>query len=296
MRPALLAVLLAASYEAGILEWRKEHDRDLRSDKGPLFTVGRFDLPQGEVCVGSAPRCAVRLPQRGPDAIARLRRTGSNVTLIPLPGARLTVNGKPVSREVPLKPTVPGTRGDIVAAGDFSVSAVNVGGKWVAAVRDKQSPYLRDFKGSTWFPVQAKYRVKARFTAYHPPKKIPVPDTTGGTRDYEAPGYLAFRLDGQELRLNPIASGGELFIMFRDRTSGRETYGAGRFVEANQPVNGETEIDFNKAYNPYCAHNPYTSCPVPPKQNRLPVEIRAGETYAGHDTAGPSGGSLQHAR
>jgi uncharacterized protein (DUF1684 family) len=67
--------------------------------------------------------------------------------------------------------------------------------------------------------------------------------------------------------------------MFRDRTSGKQTYGAGRFLEADMPKDGTTVLDFNKAYNPYCTNNPYASCPLPPKQNHLPVVIPAGETY-----------------
>jgi uncharacterized protein (DUF1684 family) len=72
-------------------------------------------------------------------------------------------------------------------------------------------------------------------------------------------------------------------VIFGDRTNGRETYGAGRFLYASPPVDGKTVLDFNKAYNPPCVFTPYATCPLPPAQNKLPIEIAAGEKrYAGH--------------
>ena len=91
----------------------------------------------------------------------------------------------------------------------------------------------------------------------------------------QVPGYVTFLLNGVTLRLEPVVSGNELFFMFKDRTSGRETYGVGRFLESEMPKNGKVVLDFNKAYNPYCAFNPYSSCPIPPKQNTLITRIEA---------------------
>ena len=83
------------------------------------------------------------------------------------------------------------------------------------------------------------------------------------------------------MRLEPIATGNELFFMFKDRTSGRETYGAGRYLDTEMPKNGKVVLDFNKAYNPYCALNPNSSCPIPPKQNTLLTRVEAGEKHRG---------------
>jgi uncharacterized protein (DUF1684 family) len=88
------------------------------------------------------------------------------------------------------------------------------------------------------------------------------------------------RLNGEAMRLEPIASENELFFIFKDRTSGRETYGAGRYLDTEMPKNGEVVMDFNKAYNPYCAFNPYSSCPIPPKQNTLITRVEPGEKFA----------------
>jgi len=126
--------------------------------------------------------------------------------------------------------------------------------------------------------VNAGYRVESVFTPYPQPKELKIQDTTGRTRTRQAPGHVTFRLNGETLRLEPVVTGSELFFMFKDRTSGRETYGAGRYLESK---NGKVLLDFNKACNPYCAFNPYSSCPIPPRQNTLTARVEAGEKYRG---------------
>ena len=87
---------------------------------------------------------------------------------------------------------------------------------------------------------------------------------------------------GQTFRLKAFATGDQLFVMFRDQTSGKETYGGGRYINAEAPKDGKVILDFNKAYNPYCAYSPYAACPTPPRQNHLAVRIEAGATYVNH--------------
>ena len=123
--------------------------------------------------------------------------------------------------------------------------------------------------------------MQGTFTPYTQPKELKIPDTSGRIRIRQAPGYVTFRLNGETLRLEPVAVDGVLFFMFRDRTSGRETYGSGRFLDTEMPKNGKVVLDFNKAYNPYCAFNPYSSCPIPPRYNTLITRVEAGEKYRG---------------
>lgn len=86
----------------------------------------------------------------------------------------------------------------------------------------------------------------------------------------------------QTLRLKAFVTGDQLFVMFRDQTSGKETYGGGRYINAKAPQEGKAVLDFNEAYNPYCAFSPYAACPIPPRRNHLPIRIVAGATYANH--------------
>ena len=104
----------------------------------------------------------------------------------------------------------------------------------------------------------------------------------GDTEPLPSPGYAEFRLNGRELRLEPVLEDNELFFIFRDQTAGKETYGSGRFLYTALPRDGKVELDFNKAENPPCAFTPYATCPLPPKQNVLPIRIEAGELAPAH--------------
>jgi uncharacterized protein (DUF1684 family) len=100
-----------------------------------------------------------------------------------------------------------------------------------------------------------------------------------------SPGALVFDVDGKTYRLDALTEQGEekLFIIFADATSGRETYGAGRYLYADPPdAEGRIVVDFNKAYSPPCAFTNFATCPLPPFQNRLPIAVEAGEKFAGH--------------
>lgn len=109
---------------------------------------------------------------------------------------------------------------------------------------------------------------------------IVMPTTTGGQQVYRRAGVVRFDVDGEPAQVTLFAFGDmhELFLPFRDATSGTETYGAGRYLEVEPPgTDGVVEVDLNYAYSPYCAYNPEWSCPIPPSENRLTVAVRAGE-------------------
>jgi uncharacterized protein (DUF1684 family) len=127
--------------------------------------------------------------------------------------------------------------------------------------------------------------VEATFVPHASPRKVAIPTVLGTSEPMEAPGIVKFTVDGKEYTLEPVIedpSDPSLWFIFKDQTSAKETYGAGRFLYAPMPENGKTVIDFNRAYNPPCALTPYATCPLPPKQNWLPVRVEAGEkAYAG---------------
>jgi uncharacterized protein (DUF1684 family) len=152
-------------------------------------------------------------------------------------------------------------------------------------MRDTGSEARKDFKGLDYYAADPAYRVEARFEPYQPAKKVTITNVLGMTSEETAPGALVFTLKGQEYRLEPILEQGEtdLFIIFKDATSGKETYPAARYLYASPAdANGKTFVDFNRAYNPPCAFTPYATCPLPPAQNKLPIAIEAGEKkYAG---------------
>jgi uncharacterized protein (DUF1684 family) len=134
----------------------------------------------------------------------------------------------------------------------------------------------------SYFPPDAAYRVPAELEP--DPQRgrvIQMLTSAGKQRATRVMGTLQFSVNGQPLELQAFAeegsNGERLFVPFTDVTTGHETYGAGRYLDLDRTPTGIYVIDFNTAYNPYCAYNPAYDCPVPPKANRLPVEIRAGE-------------------
>jgi len=149
--------------------------------------------------------------------------------------------------------------------------------------RNLQAKTLTEFKGIDRFKVDSQYRVSAKFVA--PVENlIMITNVLGQTTAQKKAGTIYFTINGQACHLDVIDEGGNTyFITFADATSGKSTYGSGRFIDINKPdAQGNTFIDFNKAYNPPCAFTPFATCPLPPEQNRLSVAIEAGEKKYGH--------------
>ena len=128
------------------------------------------------------------------------------------------------------------------------------------------------------YPINPDYVVEAKLAPFGETRTITVNTPIDGyIQNYDCPGELHFRLNGEKLKLLPFSSGNGYFIIIADETSGMETYGAGRFMYSTPDSTGRIVLDFNKAYNPPCAFTPFATCPMPPRENFLPVKIEAGE-------------------
>jgi uncharacterized protein (DUF1684 family) len=193
------------------------------------------------------------------------------------------LNGQPAAEVVTLKkaeraaPGTASTPADRVRVGRVEFHLHESGDRLALRVRDPESPIRLGFQGPRWFPVSDEARVVATLKPFGEPKTVDVPNILGDNEPYQAPGHLEFAWEGRKLRMLAFTSTkGRLQLIFRDASVGRETYGT-RYVYAEPTGDGRYVIDFNKAYNPPCAYNPYTTCPTPPSQNVLKVAIRAGE-------------------
>jgi uncharacterized protein (DUF1684 family) len=218
-----------------------------------------------------------------PARAAVLRVAKGKVAIEVAPGVGITAGGKPVTR-MDLRSDTPGPP-DVLALGALRFFVIERSGKLAIRLRDLKSPARQSFAGLRWFPVRKEYRVVGRFQPHPAPKKLSIPNVLGLVEEMVSPGYVVFQLQGQELRLEPVyetPEESELFFIFRDRTSAHGTYGAGRFLYAEKPRNGEVILDFNKAYTPPCAFTRFATCPLPPRQNHLPVRIEAGELNDGN--------------
>jgi uncharacterized protein len=283
---ATLALGAAADpqYEATLAKWRKNREAQLTADDGWLTVAGLFWLKAGTNRFGTDPSNDIVLPRGSAPATAGSFQFDGSQTRIQVQGAApVTVNGKPVS-SAEIKPDTGGAP-DIVRIGDLSMFVIKRGGRFGIRLRDKNSERRRSFGGLRWYPVKDSYRVTARFVPYSPPRKIPIINVLGDVDDMESPGYVEFMLGGQKCQLAPVVEGPkatELFFILRDQTSGVETYPAGRFLYTDLPKNGEVVLDFNMAVNPPCAFTSFATCPLPPKQNQLPLRVEAGEMYVEH--------------
>jgi uncharacterized protein (DUF1684 family) len=266
------------SHQQEIEAWQANRASRLRAADGWLTLAGLYWLSEGSNDVS--------LPAKPPIRSQFVLQNGK-VTLATNPV--LTIDGNPVAASVDLQnDTEPNPT--VVRTGTLSFVAIRRedaghGPRFGIRVRDTAADARTHFLGLDYFPIDSSYRVEARFEAYNPPKSIPITNVLGMTSNEISPGALVFTLQGQEFRIDPILEQGEkdYFIIFKDGTSGKETYGAGRYLYAHPPdASGKTVVDFNKAYNPPCAFTPYATCPLPPRQNRLPIRIEAGEKkYAG---------------
>jgi uncharacterized protein (DUF1684 family) len=194
------------------------------------------------------------------------------------PAESLTIVGKPVAEPVALRDDSAMEGPTIVQRGTVRFNVIRRGDRYALRVRDSEAETRTQFAGLEYFPIDPKWRVEARLEPYNPVKKVPIDDITGLRSEYEAPGQLVFTVDGKEHRLDPFSEGDELFIIFSDETRKDSTYPAGRYLYAKKPgPDGKVIVDFNKAYNPPCAFTDFATCPLPPRQNRLPVRVEAGE-------------------
>jgi uncharacterized protein (DUF1684 family) len=269
----------SASYVQLVEAWRKNYEAKLTSDAGWLTVSGIFWLHEGENRFGSDPLNDIVLPPTVPPLGGVFDFHAGKTTVRLGKGVQGTISGKAVE-SAELRPD---QKADYLVLGDLTLYVHATGARFAIRLRDKNSKVRKNFTGVKWFPIDETYRVTAKYFPYDQPKEFESQNILGDTIKVKALGYMLFTLRGQELRLEAEAAdeGPGFFIVFRDLTSGKSTYPASRFLDPDGPKDGPggktVELDFNKARNPPCAYNPYTTCPVPVPTNRLRVEIPAGE-------------------
>lgn len=146
-------------------------------------------------------------------------------------------------------------------------------------------PRRAAFPPLSYFPVEPDYRVPAALAVNRGADVLEIPTSRGERRPHQRVGKLSFTLKGQLLSLTAFVEVGQedlrrLFVPFGDLTNGAETYPGGRYLDLERTATGIYDIDFNRAYHPFCYYNAEFDCPYPPRENRLPLPIRAGERMA----------------
>jgi uncharacterized protein (DUF1684 family) len=279
-----------AAYRAEVEAWRKEREASIASKCGWLSVAGLFFLKEARNTFGRDAGTQVVLPASAPPRAGWFDLRQGRVLAQVNQGVAATFNQQKVQTgtEIELKDTDDLGRSDSLVLGPLTLFVHMSGDKLAIRMLDAESDLLRNFTGLNWFPIDPAYRVAAQFVPFDAPQSVEVPNILGDVERYTSPGVLTFKLGGEEYRLQPFQVGRQenrrFLIVFKDLTSGKETYGAARFVNAALPKEGITTIDFNRTFNPPCAYNPFTTCPLPLPSNRLGVRIPAGEmNYQTHD-------------
>lgn len=275
----LLAFRADTPYEAELKTWHEKRVEDLKKEEGWLNLAGLFWLNEGDNTFGGSDKNIIVFPEEHSKAtLGKIILKKGRVSVEAAPGSEIFEGEKPVTNleifPYTGKPTVlkhKSLRWFVIQRGD----------KYAIRLRDLESPYLKEFKGIDTYPISTDWRVKAKFVPT-PGKKISITDITGRVSEQDSPGRLLFTVDGKEQSLAATGTTSRLHFVFADQTNKHDTYGGGRFLDAQGPdAEGNTWLDFNKATNPPCAFTPYATCPTPPKENKLTVSITAGEKRYG---------------
>lgn len=265
------------TYRTEIEKFRQAREARLKADDGWLTIAGLFFLNPGQRTFGSDPLNDIVLPAAAPARAGTFEFRNGAVSVKAVAGGTLVINGKEVA-SAQLKSDGKGDP-DRITIQDLTLWVHESGERRAIRLRDKNSRFRKEFSGLKWFPANEAYRVEARFIPYDTPKTMHLPNVLGDIETMHSPGMAVFTLGGHEFKMEAVAEAGnkEFWFIFRDLTSGKETDAAVRFLYTPMPVKGKLTLDFNKAQNPPCAYNPFTTCPLPPEQNRLRVRIEAGE-------------------
>lgn len=285
MLPLLLALTLqTTSYRTDIEKFRANREQEIGGPTGWAALVGLHWLSDGEVIVGSDAVSGIRLT--GPSAPGRLGTltvAGENIHLRISTGLDAFVKGRQVY-DLDLKPGI--APDDALKIGGLTMTLITRGTRKALRVWDAKAPNRVAFKGLRWMAIDPKWRIDAKFVP-HPATqpRMKIQNVLGEIIEMKNPGTVVFSVGGKEYRLEAALESDdakELFLSFKDGTSNKTTYGAGRYLYTPLPKNGRVDLDFNKAKNPPCAFTDFATCPLPPAANRLALSVLAGELDHAH--------------
>ena len=259
-----------------IESWRARRHAGLKKPNGWLTLVALEWLSGGKNRVGSAADNDIQLPG-GPSHWGSVSLNGDKLRFETFDTSFVKVNGE----YLPQAELVADNQGEpsLVEAGTLNFYVI-FRGSYGLRVKDSTAIALREFKGVDNFPIQEDWSIDGQFIAAEKGASIEITNVLGQVNESPIFGTFEFERDGKTHSLIGLgeADSDKLWFIFADRTSGHGTYGAGRFLYSNSmPENGRLTVDFNKAYNPPCAFNPYSTCPIPPQRNRMDLMVTAGE-------------------
>ena len=259
-----------AQYQREHDAWRQEQNQGVAA---VLPIIGIWPLDDGETPFGSDRELPIVLPvEHFPARAGVIRRAGDTVTVVPAPGTSLRLeDGTAMTGP---SATESFTSGSI----HLTIASAGDDRRWLTGM-DRSHPAVKSPPVVESYPLDKRWRVAARFDAFEQARPVRVPDVRGGEMEFMAMGQLVFPIDGQEHRLTAFGEpeSPDFFVMFKDVTNKSTTFSGYRIVVPKVVKSGEwTVVDFNFAMNPPCAYSNYTLCPLPPRENALPIAVEAG--------------------
>ncbi|WP_373496890.1 DUF1684 domain-containing protein [Aquiflexum sp.] len=268
-------------HQSEVEDWYSKRVTSLKSEEGWLNLIGLFWLEEGENSFGSDPKSDLNLESEiSPISLGIFELEEGKVFFAPKTGGIKTQEMELEERTLIF---------DSVSKVSYKLAyqslrwnVINRLDAYGVRVRDLEAKAVTEFEGIERYPVSLDWRLEAKYIPYEPVKHIAITNVLGQTSQNPCHGYVEFEKDGKKYQIDALEEGDELFLIFADGTSGGDTYGGGRYIYVQTPKpNGITILDFNKAYNPPCVFTPYATCPLPPRQNILDLEITAGERNFG---------------
>ena len=270
------------SYKHSIEQWQAGRVERLTASDGWLSLIGLEWLKEGANRVGSAADNDIVL-SAGPAhlGVVTLAHDGSMRIALDKDGGA-TIDGKAVTEAALVDDLHAGANAapTRVSFGTASFYVIDRDGRKGLRVKDTEAPTRKHFVGIDAFPIDPSWRIEATWVPAAPGETLEMGSVIGTIDKYPVPGKLEFTRDGKHFEILPVIEvpgDAQYFIVFADRTSGKETYGAARFLYIDPPKDGKVVLDFNKAYNPPCAFTPFATCPLAPPENRLDLRVTAGE-------------------
>ena len=288
-------------HRAEVEGWVERRLSEMSAPDSWLSLIGLHWLQDGETTLGSAPDNDIVLPEKAASRVGRLVLAGGELRCLVDEGVVVTqgvdstlsmplatgarppdASGDPQVQTVTLCDVAPGHH-TVLRHGDLNWIQIRRGDRFALRLRDNANPSYEDFTTIERYPTSVDWRVTARWVPHA--KTVAVPDVLGGITDTPSPAYLEFWVAGQRHTLDVVgeAEHGEYMMVFADSTSGRKTYGGGRYLWVAEPdEENRVVIDFNLAYNPPCVFTDFATCPLPTRENRLALRLEAGEKVWGH--------------
>jgi uncharacterized protein len=263
---------------AALNAFHAEREKILLADDGWFTVAGLHFLNPGENTFGSDPLNDVVLDYPDvPKQAGVITMNGTNVTIKAASGQTLTYNGKPATAGT-LHLAADGKPADLISYKTTTFFLHFSGPRLAIRVRDMNAPLRKNFSGLKWYAANPAVRVTGQFTPLATPKTVQAPNILGDLEPFTVAGTVALTIGGKQANMEAWKSGNQLWFVFRDLTSADTTYQSARFLYTDMPgPDGKLVIDFNRARNPPCAYNQWTTCPLPPSANKLAVRIEAGE-------------------